>query len=169
MPEKTADDLARILSLASSSTPRGTWNANEAAGPAAGPAPPAPGPLFRPERPVEPGVPLRDFSPGLMGSLFYDFGSPGSEEREAAGGARPRFNSKDSKVAATPQLSLRRGRLCWTWPAAVLPCRRLGARPRACQACSRVERYARLAASTAPRCLQYPLLRTLALGGDGVM
>lgn len=100
MPEKTADDLARILSLASSSTLRGTWNANEAAGPAAGPAPPAPGPLFRPERPVEPGAPQRDFSPGL---IWYDFGSPGSEEGEEAGGARPRFNSKDSKVAATPQ------------------------------------------------------------------
>lgn len=101
MPEKTADDLARILSLASSNAPPPNARSNEAPapGPAAGP-PAAPGPAY----PVEPRVPgepevearvqPRELSPGLMNTLFYDFGTPGSPDQASTSNARPRFNSK---------------------------------------------------------------------------
>jgi len=99
MPEKTADDLARLLSL--SSVPRTSVSREDAPapGPAAGPAA-APGPAY----PTEPPVPLvpgvgaavqpREFSPGLINTLFYDFGTPGSPDPPSASSVRPRFNSK---------------------------------------------------------------------------
>jgi hypothetical protein len=73
MPEKTADDLARILSLSSSSAPRAS---------------------ARPDETPAPGSATREFSPGLVNTLFYDFGTPGSPDPASTISARPRFNSK---------------------------------------------------------------------------
>ena len=99
MPEKTADDLARILSLASSNAPRVRPNSDAGgAGPASGPAPSVPGPMYR-DGGNESGGSQREFSPGLMSSLFYDFGAPNFLGDGQPATARTRF---DSKVVATP-------------------------------------------------------------------
>jgi len=86
MPNKTADDLARILSLSSASS-------DERA---------APGPSLAAERLTPPLGFLRDasssraVSPGL--SLFYDFGETSDDVH---GGTRERFNSKVMTVIAS--------------------------------------------------------------------
>jgi len=83
MPNKTADDLARILSLSSASS-------DERA---------APGPSLAAEPPLgflRDASSSRAVSPGL--SLFYDFG----ETSDAVhGGMRERFNSKVMTVIAS--------------------------------------------------------------------
>ena len=74
MPEKTADDLARILSLSGQSGSARADAGAASAGPAQGPARGRPGNY-------PPGG--RESSPGFDSSLFFDFNE-----------ARPRFDSK---------------------------------------------------------------------------
>ena len=88
MPDKTADALARILSL--SSAQRHEERSHSLADGPDGPVA-APGPT---EAKSEYSVAGREFSPGLMGSLFYDVFPDQGEEPLAD--ARPRFGSKVS-------------------------------------------------------------------------
>ena len=112
MPDKTADALARILSLSTSAV-----NPAVAAGADADNAPeladrPAGGPAGGPEAEAASGL-GREPSPELQSSLFFDFGES-VHEVSAAAGVRPRFDSKVRASRASWQRMLH-------W--AGLPCR----------------------------------------------
>ena len=87
MPDQTADDLARILSLATS---RNSTSDVVAAGPAMGPS----ASPDVPDAEVKYGGGKFEMLPEHITPEFFDFGETADEDAGATFGGRPRFDSK---------------------------------------------------------------------------